>query len=109
VPKPCAIMRIELEQAERELAEAGREARRVHVIARHNQDMHEDAIHELRERGGRELRFVSEDGEERIWVDGEELEGDARTEWLNRLQVEELAGGEGSSSRSIVIEIDEDD
>ncbi|WP_394693992.1 hypothetical protein [Hyphobacterium sp.] len=103
------VMRIELEQAERELAEAGREARRVHVIARHNQDMHEDAIHELRVRGGRELRFVSEDGEERIWVDGEELEGDARTEWLNRLQVEELAGGEGSSSRSIVIEIDEDE
>lgn len=103
------VMRIELEQAERELAEAGREARRVHVIARHNQDVHDDTIRVLRESGGRELRFVSEDGEERIWVDGEELEGDARTEWLNRLQVEELAGGEGSSSRSIVIEIDEDD
>lgn len=102
-------MRIELEQAERELAEAGREARRVHVIARHNQDINDDTIRVLRESGGRELRFVSEDGDERIWVDGEELEGEARTDWLNRLQVEELAGGEGSSSRSIVIEIDEDD
>lgn len=102
-------MRIELEQAERELAEAGREARRAHIIARHNQDINDDTIRVLRESGGRELRFVSEDGDERIWVDGEELEGEARTEWLNRLQVEELAGGEGSSSRSIVIEIDEDD
>ncbi|MBI1235784.1 MAG: hypothetical protein GC188_03775 [Alphaproteobacteria bacterium] len=103
------VMRIELEQAEREAAEAGREARRVHVIARRNQDINEEMRRALQESGGYELRFVSEDGESRVWVDGEELEGDARIDWLNRLETERLAGGSDSDRREIIIEIDEDD
>jgi hypothetical protein len=103
------VMRIELERAGHELSEANREERRVHVMARHNETVTEDMIRELRENGGTRLRFNIEDGEARVWVDGEELEGDARTDWLNRLQVEELAGDDGSSTRRIVIEIDEDD
>jgi len=62
----------------------------------------------VRENGARRVRIESEnDGEPRVWIDGEELEGDARTEWLNRLEIERLEGGNGR--RSIVIEVDEDD
>lgn len=100
------IMRIELEQAEREMAEAGREARRVHVIARRNQHINEDMVRALRESGGHELRFVSEEGESRVWVDGEELEGDARDEWLTRHETGRLEGPWNSEPRRIVIEID---
>jgi hypothetical protein len=103
------VMRIELEQAEREMAEAEREARRVHVIARRNQNINDEVVRALRESGGHELRFVSEEGESRVWVNGEELEGDARIEWLNRLETERLAGGRDSDRRRIVIEIDEDE
>jgi hypothetical protein len=103
------VMRIELEQAEREMADAGREARRVHMIARRNQDINEEMLRALRESGGHEFRFVSEEGESRVWIDGEELEGDARIEWLNRLETERLAGGQDSDRRRIVIEIDEDE
>lgn len=103
------VIRIELEQAERELAEAGRDARRVHVIARRDRDMADPLMRELREGGTRQLRFVSEDGEERVWIDGEELEGEARTEWLNRLETERLAGARDSEPRHIIIEIDSDE
>lgn len=100
---------VELERAQRELANAEGEVRRVHVIARHDLDRAEPLSRELREGGARQLRFVSEDGEERVWIDGEELEGDARTEWLGRLESGRLAGGDGSEPRRIVIEIDRDE
>jgi len=100
---------VELERAQQELANAESEVRRVHVIARHDLDRAEPLSRELREGGARQLRFVSEDGEERIWVDGEELEAEARTEWLNRLETGRLEGGGESEPRRIVIEIDRDE
>ncbi|MCC5995163.1 MAG: hypothetical protein JJU18_02170 [Oceanicaulis sp.] len=39
--------------------------------------------HRRSERAGRRLRIDDRDGRLRVWVDGEELEGDALTGWLN--------------------------
>lgn len=99
------VLRLELADAEREAAEA----RRMMFIARGNQEAGEDILVRLREGGGQRLRFESENGESRIWVDGEELEGDARSEWLERLDIERLEGGEDRSGHRVVIEITEDE
>jgi len=102
------VMRIELQNAEQDLDEAQLEVRRTHRIVRNNQEMQEGIALELRERGIHRLRLVTEDNDTRVWVDGEELEGEARIDWLNRLEIERLEGG-GDSSSHIVIEIEDDD
>lgn len=102
-------VRVELDRAERELADADGEMRRVRIIVRRDQERAEPLIRELRGLGGHRLRFVSEDGEERVWVDGEELEGEASVETLNRLETERLAGGQAPEPQRITIEIDEDE
>jgi len=99
------VLRFELANAEREAAEA----RRVMLIANRNQEIGDDVLVRLREAGGHRLRFESENGEERIWVDGEELDGEQRAEWLNRLEIERLEGGDGQSGNRVVIEIHEDE
>lgn len=103
------VMRIEMERAEQQLTDADNEVRRVHIIARRDQARAEPLIRELREGGARRLRFISENGEDRVWIDGEELEGDSRIEWLNRLETERLAGGRTSEPQRIIIEIDDDE
>ncbi|GJL97431.1 MAG: hypothetical protein DHS20C06_12480 [Hyphobacterium sp.] len=99
------VLRFELANTEREAAEA----ERMMFIARGNQEASEDILVRLREGGGQRLRFESENGEERIWVDGQEIEGDARAEWLERLEIERLEGGEGRSGNRVIIEINEDE
>lgn len=52
------------------------------VILRHGESY--NGAPELRERAqSRRLRIEDQDGRLRVWVDGEELEGDALTGWLN--------------------------
>ena len=102
------VMRVELANAREEMRHAEAEARRAEIDHRRAREEHEAIVHVVRENGARRVRIESEnDGEPRVWIDGEELEGDARTEWLNRLEIERLEGGNGR--RSIVIEVDEDD
>jgi hypothetical protein len=99
------VLRLELADTER----AAAEARRMMFVAGRNQEIGDDVLVRLREAGGHRLRFESENGEERIWVDGEELEGEQRTEWLNRLEIERLEGDENQSGNRVVIEIHEDE
>lgn len=96
------IMRIELQNARDEIRRAHRHAR----DARANVVIDREIIERVREAGANRIRIESRDGEDRVWVDGQELDGDERTEWLNRLEVERLAGGRGT--RSIEIDLDED-
>lgn len=101
------VMRVELAGAREEMRRAEREARHVRVELAREHGRHDEIVRRVRETGVNEVRIESEGNEHRVWVDGEELEGDARTEWLNRVEVERLEGGEGT--RRWVIEIDEDE
>lgn len=101
------VMRVELANARDEMRRAEREARHVRVELSREHGRHNEIVRRVRETGANEVRIESDGSEHRVWVDGEELEGDARTEWLNRLEVERLEGGEGT--RRWVIELDEDE
>ncbi|MEE2525379.1 hypothetical protein V0U79_03300 [Hyphobacterium sp. HN65] len=101
------VMRVELANAREEMRRAEHEARHVRVELARDHGRHSEIARQVREAGASEVRIESENGEHRVWVDGEELEGDARTEWLNRLEVERLEGGEGR--RHMVIELDDEE
>lgn len=90
--------RVEIRRVERDAARHAERASHSAVLA----ERHAERAQALRERihasGARSVRFESDDGEQRVWVDDRELEGDERTEWLNRMQLDELEGGPGEHS-----------
>jgi len=102
-------IRIELEDAESELNTTRIEIIRAHEELRDNQEVTENMTHVLRASGGHVLRIVSENGEHGIWVDGEELDDDARVIMLEQLEIDRLEGGSDSESRSLVIELGDDE
>jgi hypothetical protein len=99
----------------REVRDAARgqrvEVRRIRRDAeRHARDAerhagrHAERAERLRERihaeGANSVRFESENGEQRVWVDDRELEGEERTEWLNRMELGRLDGGEDDEAHA---------
>jgi hypothetical protein len=101
------VMRIELNNARDELRDAEREAHRVFVRrAGHHAD-HAAMMDVLREHGASRVRIETENGEDRVWIDDEEVEGDDRVLWLERLDVERLDGG--NETRTWVIETRDDE
>lgn len=115
--------RIEIRRAARDMARAERDmARTERDRARTERDLararteelrgeeevqraHIERLHQvLGENGAAELRIEETDGRQRVWVDGEEQTGDDLVDWLNRLEVDRLAGGnlaEGHDGREM--------
>lgn len=90
--------RIEIQRAARDMARAERDVARARVeVLRGRDDVRHADIERLHqvlgENGAAELRIEETDGRQRVWVDGEEQTGDDLVDWLNRLEVDRLAGG----------------
>ncbi|WP_420431164.1 hypothetical protein [Hyphobacterium sp.] len=96
------VMRIELATAREDMREAERETRQVILHTARNAQDRERLIEALRDGNATRIRFESIDGEERVWVDGTEVDGEARLRWLERLDTDQLEGG--NRSRRIIIE-----
>lgn len=101
------VMRIELANAREDMHEAEREARQVFVHTARDGADRERFLEALREGGATRVRIETIDGNDRVWIDGAEVDGAARLQWLERLDTEELEGGD--QTRRIVIETTEDD
>ncbi|WP_323761570.1 hypothetical protein [Maricaulis sp.] len=90
--------RVEIRRAARDMARAEHDVARarVEVLRGHEESRHAD-VERLQQvmgdTGAAELRIEEIDGRQRVWVDGEEQTGDELIEWLNRLEVDRLAGG----------------
>ena len=115
-------VRVEIQNAAREMARAEREIARERVLDRahaerdrahaerdaaraereHAAMIHADTerLHQLLgDSDARDIRVEDSDGRQRVWIDGEEQTGDDLVEWLNLLEVDRLSGGrlEGST------------
>jgi hypothetical protein len=100
-------MRVVIANSRDEMRRAEREARRARIDAgRHHVRLDEITRH-LRETGANRIRVETIDGEDRVWIDDDEVEGDERTEWLNRLEFERLEGG--NETRSFILEMTDDE
>lgn len=100
-------MRAEIRTARDDMRGQRVEVRRiVRDAARHAEDAgrHAERAQALRDRlaeaGANTVRIERENGDSRVWLDDRELDGDERTEWLNRMQLEELEGGPESDGHA---------
>ncbi|WP_421785681.1 hypothetical protein [Hyphobacterium sp.] len=100
-------MQIVIANSRDEMMNAEREARLVRRNANHHHVRIDDITRRLRDAGANRIRIETVDGEDRVWVDGEEVEGDERTEWLNRLEIERLEGSR--NSRRIIWEMTDEE
>jgi len=103
------MARVEIERAHREMARAEREMGRTHLELRRVDEIrnHVDVDRMsgevarvnrvLRETDTSNVRIEETDGRRQVWIDGEEQTGDALVDWLNRLELDRLAGGSGET------------
>ncbi|RKR03973.1 hypothetical protein [Maricaulis maris] len=109
--------RIEVERAVRDMARAERDIARARVeVLRADDEMRRARVEVLRADDSRradierlhqvmgrddvnDIRIEETDGRQRVWIDGEEQTGDDLVDWLNRLEVDRLAGADREGRR----------